>query len=66
MTEQICVLESGSSVDEHTIAKYIPHIEQPPLPVLLGKIDGTEGMSERDIFYKVLIDMKRDVNDLKR
>jgi len=66
VTEQICVLESGSVVDEHTIAKYIPHIEQPPLPVLLGKIDGTEGMSERDIFYKVLIDMKRDVNDLKK
>ncbi len=66
VTEQICVLESGASVDEHTIAKYIPHIEQPPLPVLLGKIDGTEGMSERDIFYKVLIDMKRDVNDLKK
>ena len=66
VTEQICVLESGSSVDEHTIAKYIPHIEQSPLPVLLGKIDGTEGMSERDIFYKVLIDMKRDVNDLKK
>ena len=34
--------------------------------MLLGKIDGTEGMSERDIFYKVLIDMKRDVNDLKK
>lgn len=66
VTEQICVLESGSSVDEYTIAKYIPHIEQSPLPVLLGKIDGTEGMSERDIFYKVLIDMKRDVNDLKK
>jgi DNA-binding NtrC family response regulator len=65
VTEQICVLESGPIVDEHIIAKYIPHIE-PPLPMLLGKIDGTEGMSERDIFYKVLIDMKRDVNDLKK
>jgi len=29
-------------------------------------MEGTEGMSERDIFYKVLIDMKRDVNDLKK
>jgi len=65
VTEQICVLESGTLVNEHMIAKYIPHIE-PPLPMLLGKIDGTEGMSERDIFYKVLIDMKRDVNDLKK
>jgi DNA-binding NtrC family response regulator len=34
--------------------------------MLLGKMEGTEGMSERDIFYKVLIDMKRDVNDLKK
>jgi DNA-binding NtrC family response regulator len=25
-----------------------------------------EGMSERDIFYKVLIDLRRDVNDLKK
>jgi DNA-binding NtrC family response regulator len=25
-----------------------------------------EGMSERDIFYKVLLDLKKDVNDLKK
>ena len=65
VSEQICVLESGAIVNDQTISKYIPHVE-PPLPMLLGKIDGTEGMSERDIFYKVLIDMKRDVNDLKK
>lgn len=65
VTDQICVLENGPVIDVHNIAKYIPHIE-PPLPMLLGKMDGTEGMSERDIFYKVLIDMKRDVNDLKK
>jgi DNA-binding NtrC family response regulator len=65
VTDQICVLESGPLIHAQTIAKYIPHIE-PPLPMLLGKMEGTEGMSERDIFYKVLIDMKRDVNDLKK
>jgi len=65
VTDQICVLESGPVIHAQTIAKYIPHIE-PPLPMLLGKMEGTEGMSERDIFYKVLIDMKRDVNDLKK
>lgn len=65
VTEQICVLESGHIVDSQTITKYIPNSE-PPLPMLLGKIDGTEGMSERDIFYKVLIEMRRDVNDLKK
>jgi len=25
-----------------------------------------QGLSERDIFYKFLIDMKKDVSDLKR
>lgn len=65
VTDQICVLESGPIIHAQTIAKYIPHVE-PPLPMLLGKMEGTEGMSERDIFYKVLIDMKRDVNDLKK
>lgn len=65
VTEQICVLENGPLINANTLSKYIPHIE-PPLPMLLGKMEGTEGMSERDIFYKVLIDMKRDVNDLKK
>ncbi|MDA1182174.1 MAG: sigma-54 dependent transcriptional regulator [Bacteroidetes bacterium] len=65
VSEQICVLESSTLVDAEIIAKYLPQIEN-PLPMLLGKIDGTEGMSERDIFYKVLIDMRRDVNDLKK
>jgi DNA-binding NtrC family response regulator len=65
VTDQICVLESGPIIHAQTIVKYIPHVE-PPLPMLLGKMEGTEGMSERDIFYKVLIDMKRDVNDLKK
>jgi DNA-binding NtrC family response regulator len=65
VTDQICVLENGPFIHADVIAKYIPHVE-PPLPMLLGKMDGTEGMSERDIFYKVLIDMKRDVNDLKK
>lgn len=65
VTDQVCVLESGPIIHAQTIAKYIPHVE-PPLPMLLGKMEGTEGMSERDIFYKVLIDMKRDVNDLKK
>jgi len=37
------------------------------LPMLLGKNDGSyDGLSERDIFYKVLVDLRRDVNDLKK
>ncbi len=65
ITDQICVLEKGPLLDIDVLQKYIPKIE-PNLPMLLGKIDGTDGMSERDIFYKVLIDLRKDVNDLKK
>lgn len=65
LTDQICVLEKGPVVTAAVLSKYLPVVE-PNLPMLLGKIEGTEGMSERDIFYKVLIDLRRDVNDLKK
>ena len=65
ITAQVCVLEKGPVIDVDVLQKYIPKSE-PNLPMLLGKIDGTDGMSERDIFYKVLIDLRKDVNDLKK
>lgn len=66
VTEQICVLESSNLVDTTTLLSYLPPVET-HLPMLLGKMDGNyEGMSERDIFYKVLVDLRRDVNDLKK
>lgn len=65
VTEQICVLEDPGTLTAETISKYLPPAE-PSLPVLLGKSENYgEGLSERDIFYKVLIDLKRDVTDLK-
>lgn len=70
ITEQICVLEADSNpVSAAILQQYIP---QPAnqLPLALGSM-GAEGLSgqgfsERDIFYKFLIDMKKDVSDLKR
>jgi len=66
VTEQICVLESNTMIDAYTLQKYLPVIDN-QLPMLLGKNDGSyDGLSERDIFYKVLVDLRRDVNDLKK
>ena len=66
VTEQICVLETENFVNEYTLEKYLPVVEN-QLPMLLGKNDGSyDGLSERDIFYKVLVDLRRDVNDLKK
>ena len=66
VTEQICVLESNTLIDAYSLQKYLPVIDN-QLPMILGKNDGTyDGLSERDIFYKVLVDLRRDVNDLKK
>jgi DNA-binding NtrC family response regulator len=66
VTEQICVLESNTMIDAYSLQKYLPVIDN-QLPMLLGKNDGSyDGLSERDIFYKVLVDLRRDVNDLKK
>lgn len=66
ITEQICVLEAGPLIGAEQLKKYLPETV-PQLPMLLGKGEGyQEGMSERDLFYKVLLEMKKDVNDLKK
>lgn len=66
ITDQVCVLESGNTINAEQLKKYLPELI-PQLPMLLGKNEGfQEGMSERDIFYKVLLEMRKDVNDLKK
>ena len=68
ITEQICVLESDNNpVSADILRMYLPQT-QTHLPLAFNSSDGMsmQGMSERDIFYKFLIDMKKDVSDLKR
>lgn len=67
ITEQVCVLENRSSIDRVTLQNYLPPAPQ-QLPMLLEQSqDGRyDGMSERDIFYKVLVELRKDVNDLKQ
>ncbi len=68
ITEQICVLENSDWLDADDLIKYLPKVET-QLPILLGNGADSkqyEGMSERDIFYKVLVDLRKDVNDLKK
>lgn len=66
ITEQISIIEQERIVDGTTLRKYIPQ-NDPMLPTLSGKHDSDGSFaSEREILYKILFDMKKDVNDLKR
>ena len=67
VTEQISIIEHERSVDATTLRKYIPE-NDPMLPTLTPGHENAESgfASEREILYKILFDMKKDMNDLKR
>ncbi|RYF21018.1 MAG: sigma-54-dependent Fis family transcriptional regulator [Flavobacteriales bacterium] len=66
IAEQICVLESDRNVSAQALLNYIPNEQQGSnLPMAL-KSSTKEDFSERDILYKVLFDMKKDMVELKK
>jgi transcriptional regulator with PAS, ATPase and Fis domain len=66
VAEQISVLEQNRDISYATLKNYLPDMGS-NLPAVIGakKSEG-DFSSEREILYKVLFDMKRDVNDLKK
>jgi len=65
-TEQISIIESKRLLSADAIVKYLPQHLGSDLPVLFRK-DGTSSeFNERDLLYKVLFDMRKDVTDLKK
>jgi transcriptional regulator with PAS, ATPase and Fis domain len=64
LVEQISVLSpERKEINGGDLAYYIP--KESTLPALYNQ-NSSEGISERDILYKVLFDMKKDMNDLKK
>ena len=65
ITEQMSILEKQREITGETLLRYLPPAPFSNLPVLLK--DGTKGgeFSERELLYKVLFDMKKDMNDMK-
>lgn len=66
LVEQMSVLELEREIDAAKLAHYLPQAEQ-QLPALLKTSrNGDGGFSERDLLYKVLFDMKKDMSELKK
>ena len=66
LVEQISVLSTEEKeIDAEKLQKYIP--KDSNLPALYrSSVPEKDNLSERDILYKVLFDMKKDVIDLKK
>ena len=66
IAEQMSVLEKERIIDAEKIRYYLP-VDNTQLPALIdSEKSNSDFASEREILYKVLFDMKSDLNDLKQ
>jgi len=67
ITEQISIIEKSREISADVLRQYIPFHVGDNLPAVIGSAqkNETDFSNEREILYKVLFDMKRDMNDLK-
>jgi transcriptional regulator with PAS, ATPase and Fis domain len=67
LVDQISVLSSeAKEINASEINHYLPKENSLPAIYRDGTANNNESHSEREILYKVLFDMKKDVNDLKK
>lgn len=72
ITEQISIIEKEREIGVDVLRNYLPDHGKTNLPAIrtntgsTGSSDERTDFSERELMYKVLFDMKRDINDLKK
>lgn len=66
VTEQLSILETNKEISGEVLVKYLPQDSFSSVPALYKDEQKGPDFSEREILYKVLFDMKRDMNDLKK
>ncbi|MBK9733247.1 MAG: sigma-54-dependent Fis family transcriptional regulator [Chitinophagaceae bacterium] len=66
MAEQVSVLSKEKFVTAHELHAFIPNAPQSNLPMLASSGSHNADFSERELLYKVLFDMRNDINDLKK
>ena len=65
VTEQIAIIENDRVITEEILIKYLPEDYVSRLHVIF-KDDKNSHLSERDLLYKVLFEMRKDITDLKQ
>jgi len=66
VAEQVSVLEQNRTINGITIQNYLPNTGSNLPAVVSTTKSESDFSSEREILYKVLFDMKSDLNDLKK
>lgn len=70
ITEQISIIEKEREISLECLLQYLPNYNVSNVPTLAGSsfsgASNNSDLNERELLYKVLYDMKKDLNDLKK
>ena len=66
VAEQISAIEESRNITAPILAKYLTEQRTTSAPSLIGSAQMDDMGTERELLYKVLFDMRNDINDLKR
>lgn len=66
VAEQLSIMSERRTIDEEDLLEVLPDLNQRYLPARTDDLNNTkESLQEREILYKLLFDMKSDLNELK-
>jgi transcriptional regulator with PAS, ATPase and Fis domain len=66
IAEQISIIEEKRLITPDVMRNYLPNYSESKLPALFDSVDQKTFATEREILYKILFDMRNDMNELKK
>lgn len=66
IAEQISIIEEKRLITDEVLRNYLPDYSESKLPAVFDSIDRKTFATEREILYKILFDMRNDMNELKK
>jgi DNA-binding NtrC family response regulator len=64
-TEQISILETSREITAEVLNSYLPVYEGSNLPAINKKESNSFIDGEREMLYKIILDMRKEINDIK-
>ncbi|MBK9639638.1 MAG: sigma-54-dependent Fis family transcriptional regulator [Bacteroidetes bacterium] len=67
VTEQLSILEKEKEITPDVLLKYLPNNDNNSMAMVLKDVSNSNGeFTEREMLYKVLFEMKKELTDLKK
>lgn len=65
VTEQISIIEENRNIEYQTLKKYLKGIEMNTLPAVIKTKENNDYSNEREILFKFLFDIKKELDETK-